>query len=74
MKNNDICVTGPKFTSRDRTFERSRVNLLSYIEKKIGTGTSLREIEVRVIESHLYRERSQYGDVHIARGVLYDVF
>ena len=27
-------------TSRDRTFERSRVNLLSYIEKKIGTGTS----------------------------------
>uniref|UniRef100_K1PJC5 Uncharacterized protein n=1 Tax=Magallana gigas TaxID=29159 RepID=K1PJC5_MAGGI len=26
-------------------FERSRVNLLSYIEKKIGTVSSLREIK-----------------------------
>ena len=45
MKNNEICFTGPKITSRDRKFERSRVNLLSYIGEKIGTEISLREIE-----------------------------
>jgi hypothetical protein len=56
VKNNEIYITGPKITSRDqelRKFERLRVNLLSYIGKKIGTRISLREIEVRVIESQL---------------------
>jgi hypothetical protein len=56
VKNNEIYITGPKITSRDRELreiESSRVDLLSYIGKKIGTRISLREIEVRVIESHL---------------------
>ena len=44
-------ITGPCIyfersrVSRDREFERSRVNLLSYIEKKIGTVYRLREIK-----------------------------
>jgi hypothetical protein len=45
VKNNEIYITGPKFTSRDRTFERSRVNFLSYIKEKFGTGISLQEID-----------------------------
>jgi hypothetical protein len=32
-------------TSRDGMLEKSRVNLPSYIEEKLGTGISLREIE-----------------------------
>ena len=42
MKNNEVCVTGPRAeferlrTSRDREFEWSGVNLLCYIEKKKG--------------------------------------
>ena len=50
VKNNEMCVTGPRAyferlrTSRDREFERSGVNLLCYIEKKNGTAALLREI------------------------------
>jgi hypothetical protein len=54
VKNNGIYFTGRKITLRDREIESSSVNLLSYIGKKIGSGISLREIEVRVISSHLY--------------------
>ena len=55
VKNNEICVTGPraKFerlrTSRDREFERSGVNLLCYIEKRKGTVVFLRDRELREI-------------------------
>jgi hypothetical protein len=45
VKNNKIYNTRPKFTLRDRMFEGSRVNFLSYIEEKIWTGVSLQEIK-----------------------------
>lgn len=40
-------------------YERSRVNLINYIEKNIGTVISLREIEVQAIECHLYNGHRQ---------------
>jgi hypothetical protein len=43
----------PKSLRDIENFEKSRVNLLSYTGKKIGTGISLREVEFQVIESHL---------------------
>ena len=48
---NRICTAGLQFyfegsrVSRDQEFEKSRVNLLSYIGKKFGTGDSLRAIK-----------------------------
>jgi hypothetical protein len=42
VKDNEIHITGPKFTTeksrilRDRTFSRSGVNMLSNIEEKSG--------------------------------------
>ena len=48
---NRTCTAGLQFyfersrVSRDQEFEKSRVNLLSYIGKKFGTGDSLRAIK-----------------------------
>jgi hypothetical protein len=51
----------PKSLQEIENFERSKVREIestliaySFIGGKIGTGISLRDIEVRVIESHLY--------------------